>query len=129
MQLVLGGLRIRALAESAPFVRDQAAVRETQLPAGASITVGTTVLSVVVQPVADANRLPRIERTDARTLLHGAAIDVKGLAAITALMTALDDAKDRRAAEEALTAMVPAARRRARCRASPRERSRGLGRM
>jgi DNA-binding NtrC family response regulator len=103
VQLVVGGLRVRSLPESAPFVRDQTPIRETDLPAGASITVGTTVLSVVAQSIAEATRLPRIERTEARTLLHGAAIDVKGLAAITALMTALDDAKDRRAAELALT--------------------------
>ena len=103
VQLVVGGLRVRSLPESAPFVRDQTPVRETELTAGASITVGTTVLSVVLQPVAESTRLPRVERTDARTLLHGVAIDVKGLAAITVLMTALDDAKDRSAAEGALT--------------------------
>jgi DNA-binding NtrC family response regulator len=103
VQAVAGALRVRSLPESAPFVRDDTAMRETELPAGAAITVGTTVLSVVLQAVTGATRLPRVERTDARTLLHGAAIDVKGLAAITALMTSLDEAKDRGAAERALT--------------------------
>jgi DNA-binding NtrC family response regulator/pSer/pThr/pTyr-binding forkhead associated (FHA) protein len=103
VQVVSGRLRVRALPESAPFVRDRATMRETELVAGAAITVGTTVLSAVLRPVTEVAALPRVERTDARTLLHGAAIDVKGLAAITALMTSLDGARDRRSVEGELT--------------------------
>jgi DNA-binding NtrC family response regulator len=103
VQLVEGRLRVRSLPESAPFVRDQTPLRETELVPGSAITVGTTVLSAVLQPVTAATHLPRMERTDARTLLNGAAIDVKGLAAVTALMTALDESTDRGAAEAAVS--------------------------
>src|SRR3954465_13427436 len=61
VQVVDGGVRIRALPETAPFVRDQVAVRETTLVAGEAVTVGTTVLSVVPQVVTDATPLPRVE--------------------------------------------------------------------
>ncbi|HVH41096.1 MAG TPA: sigma 54-interacting transcriptional regulator, partial [Labilithrix sp.] len=92
-QIVEGGVRFRALPEAAPFVVDREPVREAIVAIGSAITLGNTVLCVAPRPAADPPA-SRVEHTDAHTLLQGAAIEVKGLAAVTALMAWLDGAQD-----------------------------------
>jgi DNA-binding NtrC family response regulator len=84
------GVSIVACSGAAPFaVNGRASASET-LRLGDEIVVGNTTLRVVVLDAISA-QLP-IGGTDVRTLLTGAAVDVRGLAAVHALIESLDRA-------------------------------------
>ncbi len=88
---------------AAPLVIDGRATRAFEGGAGAKVVLGKTTLAVVAEPI-DGPISPRHApgRTDVRTLLTGVAADVRGLAALHALVEALDRAQDLPTLEAAL---------------------------
>jgi len=99
--LIEGGVRVRALPETAPFVFAGQPSRDAVLPVGAALTVGGSVMCVMAVSTPERPSM-RVERTEARTLLQGAAVEVKGLAATAALMAWLDEATSRAEVQEVL---------------------------
>jgi DNA-binding NtrC family response regulator len=87
-------------ANASPFVVDGRPLRTFDGKPGDRVLVGNTLLVIV----AEGEEQPASvrSRTDVRTLLTGAAADVRGLAAAHALIDALDAAEDHVAIEGAL---------------------------
>ena len=97
------GVRVVLCAGAAPFVVDGQPLDTIDARPGDRVVIGNTVIVIFAAPAeADASATAPSERLDIRTLLTGAAADVRGLAAAHALIEALDAADEREAAEAAV---------------------------
>jgi len=102
------GVRFVRCAGAAPFVVDGRPLDTIDAAPGARVVLGNTVLAVFAADDAAGGPAPHGERLEIRTLLTGAAADVRGLAAAHELIVALDLAEERCAAEGAVLAWAAA---------------------
>jgi DNA-binding NtrC family response regulator/pSer/pThr/pTyr-binding forkhead associated (FHA) protein len=97
---VEGGLvHLAALAGVTPFLLDGRATERATLPRGARILIGQTWLRVESSDAPARPELANSETSDVKTLLTGAALDVRALAALYALVESLDKAEGTSALE------------------------------
>ncbi len=90
------GVVVTLCSGANPFVIEGQACASAEVKPNGQILVGDTVLRVVVAPMASAEgrAFGNMGSTHIHTLLSGAAMDVRGLAAIFALVELLDGAAD-----------------------------------
>jgi pSer/pThr/pTyr-binding forkhead associated (FHA) protein len=98
------GVSLAVCPNAAPFIVDGRPVRSFEAKPGDRVLVGNTVLVVVVD--AEGGELPHDDaiNTNVVTLLTGVGADVRGLAAVHALIESLDSAEDASSLEAAFRA-------------------------
>jgi DNA-binding NtrC family response regulator len=98
-----GGVRVSVCADAAPFVVDGKPMQSFDAKPGERLMLGNTVL-LISAPASEGRThdTPEHAPSEVKTLLSGAALDVRGLAGVFALVEALDKAADAAAVKERL---------------------------
>ena len=89
-----GAIHVVTLSGAAPLLVDGRATERATLVSGARVLLGQTWLRVESAPAEQEADLPSSASSDVKTLLTGAALDVRALATLFALVEGLDAAED-----------------------------------
>jgi DNA-binding NtrC family response regulator/pSer/pThr/pTyr-binding forkhead associated (FHA) protein len=99
-----GGARIEVCEGAKSLLVGGVARRSALVPVGDGIVIGDTTIAVVATSPSESRIPLGTVRTDVKTLMTGAAADVRGLATVIELVDSLDVAGDEPGVTEALRA-------------------------